>query len=391
MKFYFRATDIHVSMPEVDIAGKLVLVWKRGPRRTTTEPFPVKETLNNVDGSLSRTATTTQDLALICTMFKRREGHFESKSASFSLREETPEGSERKIGTASIDLSSYATPDKTSDTVELMMMEGKVRLKLTLTSHWLKQMTAVDDDEASVSSAGSFASSAMGADSDQDLGDMDPSHPRLKKPGSASGHHSAAAHAGSHSHPSAHHHDHHHAHARGGVNVSDAGGVPSAAGGAPSAGAPSAMNARERSEAAREAAVEKRWVEEVGRAESLSEQAHELESLRAEAAAAKAELSTALKEGKALKGRVERLVHENRVLRREQRGGKRDEVVLQLETELVAKESERSEMEEQLSAAFSGVIAEAHARIGQLTTERDRLMVQLEEAQKKKGHGLMGR
>ena len=70
MKFYFRATDIFVTMPEVDIAGKLVLVWKRGPRRTTTEPFVVKETLSSVDGSLSRTASTSQDLALICTMFK---------------------------------------------------------------------------------------------------------------------------------------------------------------------------------------------------------------------------------------------------------------------------------------------------------------------------------
>ena len=39
MKFYFRAQDISVSLPGADIAGKLVLVWKRGPRRTVTEPF----------------------------------------------------------------------------------------------------------------------------------------------------------------------------------------------------------------------------------------------------------------------------------------------------------------------------------------------------------------
>lgn len=70
MKFYFRAQDITVTMPGIDIAGKLVLVWKRGSRRSTTEPFPVKEKLSSIDGSLSRTATTTQDLALICTMFK---------------------------------------------------------------------------------------------------------------------------------------------------------------------------------------------------------------------------------------------------------------------------------------------------------------------------------
>ncbi len=161
-------------MPEVDIAGKLVLVWKRGPRRTTTEPFPVKEVLSSIDGSLSRTATTSQDLALICTMFKNaRTGTFESKSASFSLREESVDGQERKLGTASIDLSSYATPNQSSDAVELSFMEGKVRLKLSLASHWLKQMNAVDDDEASVSSVGSFASSAMGGANSDDLDEVE--------------------------------------------------------------------------------------------------------------------------------------------------------------------------------------------------------------------------
>ena len=86
-----------------------------------------------------------------------------------------------------------------------------------------------------------------------------------------------------------------------------------------------------------------------------------------------------------MKERVERLTHENRVLRREQRGGKRDEVVLQLETELVAKEQERATMEEQLSQAFGAVIGEGAQRVAQLTAERDRLLVQLEEASKKKG------
>ena len=63
-------------------------------------------------------------------------------------------------------------------------------------------------------------------------------------------------------------------------------------------------------------------------------------------------------------------------------GGKRDEVVLQLETELVVKDQERADMEENLSRAFSGVIAEAHARISQLTAERDKLMVDLEAKSK---------
>ena len=46
-------------------------------------------------------------------------------------------------------------------------------------------------------------------------------------------------------------------------------------------------------------------------------------------------------------------------------------------------------MEEQLSRAFGSVISDAQARIGQLTSERDRLLVQLEEAQRgKKGFSL---
>ena len=69
----------------------------------------------------------------------------------------------------------------------------------------------------------------------------------------------------------------------------------------------------------------------------------------------------------------------------QQRGGRRDEVVLQLESELVAKETERADMEEQLSRAFGGVIAEAHGRVAQLTAERDKLLVQLEEQKKHKG------
>ena len=100
MKFYFRAQDINIQLPGHDASGKLVVVWKRGPRRTETGPIEVKEQLSSVDGSLRRTAATLQDLAIICTMFKNaRTGGFESKSASFSLREEDEAGDETKLGT----------------------------------------------------------------------------------------------------------------------------------------------------------------------------------------------------------------------------------------------------------------------------------------------------
>ena len=51
--------------------------------------------------------------------------------------------------------------------------------------------------------------------------------------------------------------------------------------------------------------------------------------------------------------------------------------VLQLETELAAKEQERADME-RVSKAFGEVIAEAHARIAMLQQERDGLMVRIE-------------
>ena len=80
MKFYFRAQDINIQLPGHDTSGKLVVVWKRGPRRTETAPIEVKEKLSSVDGSLRRTAATLQDLAIICTMFKNaKTGAFESK------------------------------------------------------------------------------------------------------------------------------------------------------------------------------------------------------------------------------------------------------------------------------------------------------------------------
>jgi len=332
MKFRFTVQDIHLSMPDVDVAGKLVLVWKRGPRRTQTEPFEVKEKLSSIDGSLSRSATTSQDLALICTMYKNKStGSFESKDAKFQLKEETATGEETKLGTATIDLASYATPEHSSDPVELSFLDGKIRLKLTLTSHWLKNAAGIpDDDDASVSSFGSVTSGGGGGSDD----DLDVSN--WPRPG----------------------------------DVAE-----------PPAAESATSGRRSRDEAARNAAVEKRWAEQADR-ERESEQA---EALKAELDDLRGELAVSRKEAKALRGRVERLTSENRVLRREQRGGIRDEVILQLETELVAKEQERADMEEQLATAFRGHLEDAHAQLAALKAERDRLMLSLEEANSKRG------
>lgn len=47
------------------------------------------------DGRLVRTASTAQDLALIVTLFRRKDGSFEKKEAAFTLVEEERDGSVR--------------------------------------------------------------------------------------------------------------------------------------------------------------------------------------------------------------------------------------------------------------------------------------------------------
>ena len=251
MKFYFRAQEIAVMLPGMDITGKLVLTWKRGPRRTTTEPFAVKEKLDNINGSLVRSASTMQDLALICTMFKNsKSGAFEPKSAAFTLKEEMEGGSERKLGSVTIDLSSYATPEVSSDAVELSFCDGKIILKMKLSSHWLKHMKGGDDDDESI---GSFDTNRTGGSDDS------------TKPASAL---SSLQH----------------------VNTAPNGG---AAGPSAPYVTLSAEQRRERDEA-REKAIDDQW----GKEETRLREGEELESLREELRQMSEKLENALAEAK---------------------------------------------------------------------------------------------
>jgi DNA repair exonuclease SbcCD ATPase subunit len=131
----------------------------------------------------------------------------------------------------------------------------------------------------------------------------------------------------------------------------------------------------------RTTAIEARWNQEAERAE----RADLLEQAQAELAQVRTLYAASQKELKTIRAQAERLGSENRVLRRAQRGGKRDEVILQLETELYQEHHERADMEENLSRAFRSVLDDAHSRITLLTAERDRLMVALEEVTGKKG------
>ena len=355
LKYYFRAQDICVLLPGfIDLTGKLAVVWKRGHRKTMTSAFPIKEELSSIDGSITRTATTLEDLALVCTMFKSaRSGTFESKLATFTLREEMPDGDERKLCSATIDLSAYATPDISADPVELSFMEGKAVLKMTLSSHWLKNMRGGaddDDDDASIHSFGSFNSSVPPIEEEEGSSSGAPPRPGRLAPAAAPG-------------------------------VAPPTAAALAGGSRAARYTPMAPAERARMTAQREAAIEQRWAEE----ESKVRDADAREGLLEELQQVREELSGSRQEAKYWRAREERLRAENRVLRREQRGGRRDDVVTQLEVELQMKEQERAEMEESLSAAFSGVAKEMQERINGLAAERDRLLVQREETTGRKG------
>jgi hypothetical protein len=358
MKFYFRAQDIQILLPGVDTQSKLVVVWKRGPRRTTTGAIDVVESLSSVDGSLSRVARTSQDLALICTMFKNsKTGGFEPKSAAFTIAEETAGGEEKKLGTCMIDLAAYATPEASTDPVELSFLEGKMVLKFTLSSHWLKNMKGGDDDDdaGSVSSYASFASDAVPEASFSVAG------------GEASLSSLATFPAGAP--PPGH-------------RRTGSGGAPSSSSSGAAGGfAPLSAAEKAQSAAQREAAIEQRWAEE----EAATGKRAEAEGLREELRQALDKLARAREEAKYHKENASRLTVENRVLRKEQRSGKRDEVVLQLEVELARCEEERATMEENLSQSFNTVIKELVASVASLQEQKRDLLVRIEDQSGKKG------
>jgi hypothetical protein len=140
--------------------------------------------LSAIDGSLSRTASTSQDLAQICTMFRSsKSGNFESKMAKFAL--EHVDGSRKgkhanvKLGSASIDLAAYATAEMTSSKVELSFLNGRVTLRMTLCSHWLQNLAAdATSDDSSVASFCTDGESDAGAAREDGIF---PLHRRLRR------------------------------------------------------------------------------------------------------------------------------------------------------------------------------------------------------------------
>ena len=116
------------------------------------------------DGSLVRTASTAQDLALIVTLFRRKDGSFEKKEAAFTLVEEGRDGSERKLGTERFDLAAFAGATSVPKPLDLSLAEGRATLRGMITARWLRRMSVGHDQSSDGSvSVASTASARHGA------------------------------------------------------------------------------------------------------------------------------------------------------------------------------------------------------------------------------------
>ena len=151
-KFSFQANDLNVTLHRDRHEGKLVIAFKRGGSRQETEPIPIKEGMQESDGSLVRMASTSQDLALIVTMFRQREGAFESKEAAFTLTEQGPDGKDRKLGTAHFDLRDYADATSVPKPLDLKFGDSNGEVTATLrcmvAARWLRRTSANAADSA---------------------------------------------------------------------------------------------------------------------------------------------------------------------------------------------------------------------------------------------------
>ena len=272
------------------------------------------------DGSLVRTASTAQDLALIVTLFRRKDGSFEKKEAAFTLVEEGRDGSERKLGTERFDLAAFAGATSVPKPLDLSLAEGRATLRGMITARWLRRMSVGHDQSSDGSvSVASTASARHGA-----------AEPAASSPPTSL---SSLPH----------------------VTLAE-GGAAAASGGSSEGGS---------------AAL---WIPpppDLAAAAGGGAVAEARDELRG----AHAELEAGRLEAKRLKSELEVLRKKQRELKR---GQTRDDVVLQLEVQLELKSVEMMAAEEDLSNAFSGVVRDLHERINSLTAERDRLLAQAE-------------
>ena len=272
------------------------------------------------DGRLVRTASTAQDLALIVTLFRRKDGSFEKKEAAFTLVEEGRDGSERKLGTERFDLAAFAGATSVPKPLDLPLAEGRATLRGMITARWLRRMSVGHDQSSDGSvSVASTASARHGA-----------AEPAASSPPTSL---SSLPH----------------------VTLAE-GGAAAASGGSSEGGS---------------AAL---WIPpppDLAAAAGGGAVAEARDELRG----AHAELEAGRLEAKRLKSELEVLRKKQRELKR---GQTRDDVVLQLEVQLELKSVEMMAAEEDLSNAFSGVVRDLHERINSLTAERDRLLAQAE-------------
>ena len=352
-KFSFQANDLQVTLNRVGYEGKLVIAFKRGGSRRETEPIPIKEQLQKSDGCLVRTASTSQDLALLVTMFRQKKGGFETKEAAFTLTEEGRDGKDRKLGTARFDLSDYADATSVPKPLDLTFgdSDGEViaTLRCMVAARWLRRMSAnaADSDDAASAASGMSAASAASASA---------------RPGASLGSLQRVP-AGTPAAPSS-----------GGASVSASGGGGRGSGGGGGSGG--GCGGEDRTSAQSDP-----WADDPAFGGWVPPK--NSEALREELRLAEQELAGGRQEAAQLRAQVDALTKKQRELRRAAApdwsgNGGRDDVILQLETALELKDAEKMKQEEALSDAFSGVVRDLQERVNALTAERDKAMIQIE-------------
>ena len=112
-------------------------------------------------------------ISLGCSLTTNAKGEkrFQERSSTITLRVEGAKAARRKL-VGTIDLTKYASYERTSSKLTVPLEHGAGSLQLVLTAGWLKK-SQLDDDEGSECSRSSFNSSLNGSNSDDDDDDFD--------------------------------------------------------------------------------------------------------------------------------------------------------------------------------------------------------------------------
>jgi DNA repair exonuclease SbcCD ATPase subunit len=160
-KFQFTicVKEISFSKTLSDVCGSdialedlsLIYIWKRGPRSAISKPRTCEDPVITKKFS----GLDDQHLNLMCTLYQdSKKGSFVEKTSTITLRAASKEFA-KEIGVATIDLAKYAGVEHTAeDEVEISKCKDKhAKLKFSLSSKWIKELSGIEHDSASIAEA----------------------------------------------------------------------------------------------------------------------------------------------------------------------------------------------------------------------------------------------